>query len=101
MREVESQQVGVDLRSLLHGVAAEEVLQRGMEQMRGRVGPPESPSPGGVYPGRHGRTEIEPALVKMAEVQQEASFPLCVPHLEPTAWPGEHADVADLTADSP
>ena len=50
VREVEPQQVGIDLRALLHGVRAEVVLEGGVDEVRGRMGPPDRGPPVGIDP---------------------------------------------------
>ena len=98
MREIKPQQVGVDLRSLLHGVRAEVVLERGVQEVRGRVGPPHRTPPVGVDRRGHRRAQVERSLAEVADVEHEAPLPLRVGNLEVAAGPCERAGVAHLPA---
>ena len=98
MGKVKAQQIGVNLRALLHGMRPEVVLQSGVDQVRGRMGPADGAAPANINLRGDSLPQVEASLAEVAGVEHEAPFPLRVEHLKPAARPGEPACVAHLSA---
>ena len=96
--EVESQQVGIDLRSLLHRVAAEIVLQRRMEEVGGGVGTADRRAAAGIDFRSDRLAEVERALAQVAGVEHEAALSLRIADVEAAPLPRKCARVAHLAA---
>ena len=97
--EVEAEHVGIDLRALLDGVAAEVVLEGGVDQVRRRMGPADRGAPVFVDARGDGGPQIERAAAEVADMEHEAPLTLRVEDLEAPRvgpLPLEPADVADL-----
>ena len=99
MREIETQAVGRDQRPFLRHVIAEDLPQRFVQQMRGRMILPDGASPCMIDIQVERSPGLEAALPDRAEMHEEvAGAFLRVGDGKTHAVRGHHADVADLPA---
>ena len=94
--EVEAELVLLDLRSALRRRFAQRLSQGVVQQVRGRVGAANGAAAFGVDFRRELLADLQPALLQMADVQNQRAVALRVDHLEPAAFGGERSRVADL-----
>ncbi len=99
VREVETELILFDLRgAALRGRFARFLRRRKVQQVRGRVGPPDGRAALAVDLGVQLLADLQAAPLEMADVQDQAAVALRVDHVEFSAVRGEHADVAHLAA---
>ncbi len=97
--EVEAHALGVDHLALLGDMGAEHVLQRGVQQVGGRVVGAGGRARAGLDRGRHGRADRQGrALGHLDRVNEEIGVLLGVQHPAFAVGPDEAALVAGLTA---
>ena len=82
VREVEPQPIVVDLRTLLLGMRAQVLLQRVMQNVRRRVGPPDAITPFGVDDCLHLGSLVQHALRQMPRVNHQLAILLGIDNLE-------------------
>ena len=96
--EIEPQPIVVDFRALLLGVLAQVLLQRVVQNVRGRMRPANAGAPVDIDSGRDRHAEFQDALAQMAAMQHEAFFLVRIDDFESETRAVDFAGIADLAA---